>query len=201
MKYIAQFFSYLFHPLLIPTYATYLFIYLGEYYFMLTDKGKIIILMIVFLSTFLLPVLFIPLFLYLKLINSAFMVNSRERLLPLMVTFILFYSGYNFLNDMPLPSFYLSFMLSAIVIIAFVFIISVWWKISAHMSALGGLSAGIIAFSILSQNDFRPAIMICLLVSGILAGSRLYLQAHSPLQVISGWALGFITTFILMFIR
>ncbi|PKP19587.1 MAG: hypothetical protein CVU05_11025 [Bacteroidetes bacterium HGW-Bacteroidetes-21] len=165
---------------------------------MLTDQGVYIILLVVFLTTFLLPILFIPLFMYFKIINSPEMQERRERLLPLFITFLFFYGGFLFLKSIPLPSFYIGFMLSALIVVALVLLISFWWKISAHLAALGGFTGSLIAFSLRYSSPVEYFIFGAIFLSGLLGTARLIKEAHTLPQVIAGWLIGFAVSLVLV---
>jgi membrane-associated phospholipid phosphatase len=72
-------------------------------------------------------------------------------------------------------------------------IISFFWKISAHMTGLGGLLAVVLILG----NKFPTfevlyPLLCALLLCGVVASSRLLLQAHRPVEVYAGWMLGFV---------
>jgi hypothetical protein len=198
MKTVASVLSYLFHPLLIPTYATFLYINIASYWFMLTDKGIYVVLSVVFLFTFILPVVSVPLYLYFRLINRPEMETSRERIFPMIFT-ALFYSGaFYMLNSLPLPSFFKGFMLASILIIILVLIITFYWKISAHLAALGGFTGSLVSFSLIYQQPVIYFLMAAIFISGLVAVARLIKEAHSQAQIYTGWLIGFLVSFLLV---
>jgi len=75
-------------------------------------------------------------------------------------------------------------------------IINVWWKISTHTAAIGGVTGSLIAFSLLF--NFNPMWWLCLtlIVSGFVGSSRMILRQHSLEQVASGFFLGIVCSFI-----
>lgn len=85
---------------------------------------------------------------------------------------------------------------SATISLALVLLINHRWKISAHLTGLGGLLGGILAYT---YNYTLPlpivAISIVLALALALMHARLYLNAHTPMQVIVGFLLGIIMTF------
>ena len=70
------------------------------------------------------------------------------------------------------------------------------WKISAHLTGIGGLIGGICAYC-LYMSAFPPLGLICLLllVALIVMYSRIYTDAHTPQQVVAGLLFGLIMTF------
>lgn len=196
MKKVASVISYLFHPLIIPTIATWVFMNIASYWFMLTDRGVYIVLAVVFIFTFLLPAVSVPLYLYFRLANRPEMETGRERVFPLIFTMLYYYGCFYMLNSLPLPGFYKGFILASIIIIALVLIITIFWKISAHLAAIGGFAGGLIAFSLRHDAMVIYYIMAVILISSIVAVARLIKEAHNPLQVYAGWGVGFLVSFI-----
>ncbi len=70
-------------------------------------------------------------------------------------------------------------------------IVSRFWKISAHMTGIGAMLGG--ALCICYHMHIFPVICLLsiILLCGLLATARLYLKAHTPMQVIAGFANGF----------
>jgi len=83
-------------------------------------------------------------------------------------------------------------MLGASLTVAACLIISYWWKISIHLVGIGGLIGFLIAFSLRLYTDVLLSLIIAILIAGMLASARLYSKAHKPLQVYSGFLLGFV---------
>ena len=69
------------------------------------------------------------------------------------------------------------------------------WKISAHCIGIGGLLGGLMGVSRIYHLNPYPSLMAWILLAGMLATSRLYLEKHTPTQVYIGFCLGFICTF------
>ena len=74
-------------------------------------------------------------------------------------------------------------------------VITFRWKISMHMTAIGGLCGFLLVWGMNYQGDVRNAFILFLLLSGILATSRLYLKKHTPLQVYLGFLFGLFFVF------
>ena len=97
---------------------------------------------------------------------------------------------------MQLPIFLLLVAIGAMVALLAVTIINHWWKISAHLTGIGGLLGGICSFAI-NYSTLPIALIITVLVAALLLMyARLYLNAHTPLQVACGFLLGLLCTFI-----
>lgn len=195
---IAKILSVLFHPMLIPTYALLLLFSLNSYIaFCITFAGKMTILGLIFSITFLMPVMF---FLILKrrgLIQSVQMESKQERIFPFLITAIFYYAAYFMLKKLELPPVYYLVILGAALLVIVCLIINLWWKISIHLTSIGGILGAFIGISITMNIEMNLIICALVLVSGLLGASRLILKAHTQAQVYVGFLSGFISMLLL----
>jgi hypothetical protein len=70
-------------------------------------------------------------------------------------------------------------------------LITLKWKISAHMVGLGGIVGLIVSIDIFLHSNVLLYLILFLFLSGIAGTSRLLLNCHSPAQIYSGFWLGF----------
>ncbi len=190
-KFIAHLISYIFHPLLIPTYSFILLFQMKSYIsHVIPLNAKITIIAIVFLNSFILPVLMILFMKYRKLITHLSLENKRERTLPYIVTAIFYFSTYYLLKKFHLPSVIYIFMLGSAALVIVAMIVNFWWKISAHMIGIGGLVGAFIGLSFFLSMNMGMLIALMILVAGLIGFSRLKLQAHSQAQIYTGFLLG-----------
>lgn len=187
--------TYLFHPLLIPTYGIcLLYRIFSNFYFIHDNRILISLVGITFVSTCLLPAIS-ALFLFRSgLLSNLEMTDRRERLLPYLLTTLYYLLAYYLLKNFPLPSGMLLavrlFTLGATCALLLTSGINLIWKISAHAIAIGGLTG---AFLILCLKLSFPPIdelCWCTLVAGMVGWARLKLEAHSPAQIYAGFGLG-----------
>ncbi|MCK4663428.1 MAG: hypothetical protein KAT68_11220 [Bacteroidales bacterium] len=192
-KTLANIASYFFHPLLIPTFGLIIIFNSGTYLSCMSFEGQRAIYFIVFITTFILPLSVIPFFIYLNVIKNIFIDNNKERIIPLVVTFIFYMFSYYILNNIDVPKVIQIFILSAAITILIATIITYFWKISTHMIGVGGLIGVvlIITFRLMVNVDIITILLI--LIAGFVGTSRLYLKAHNSAQVYTGFALGLFT--------
>jgi len=194
---LALLLSYVFQPLLIPT-LIFLFLLFGipeiaasQYY------NAWLIVMMVFVTTFVVPVLSL---LTMKLtgnIASIHLDKKDERVFPFS-TVSLFYGISTYL-------FYLKFEIEPVFILALASIticvilltsITYFWKISAHMTGIAGFLAIIIVIGLKNPSTNLVSFMLSgIMLSGTIASSRLYLNAHNPMEIFGGFLLGFSVCF------
>lgn len=215
MKIAARFVSYLFHPLLVLTYALALLIIVDPFAFGASSiqaaNSKLIILRI-FLSTFFVPAMAILMLYFLGMIKSLRLQDKMDRTGPYIITGIFYlWLLRNFWENNLVTPLYTSFVLGATIALFLAFLINIFSKISIH--AVGG--SALVAMTIitmLTQNNEPLLIPLpqqgylstsllylllgLLLVVGMLGTSRLYLQKHEPSELYGGYFVGFIAPFV-----
>jgi membrane-associated phospholipid phosphatase len=194
--------SVIFHPLLMPTYASIIIFNSGTHYSYIPSQAQKIIYVLIFLSTFLIPVSIIPFLLQLKVIK-AFQLNDRkDRIIPLFITAISYYFSFYLLTRLPfhVPQFIKILVLASAILILINLFINFKWKISSHLIGISGLLALIFLYSIVYYANLLFVLVLITLFTGIVAFARLKLNAHSPKQIYSGFLLGFLGMIIIIYL-
>ena len=77
-------------------------------------------------------------------------------------------------------------------------LINIGWGVSSHTAAIGGVTGGLLAFSLIF--NFNPVWWLCvmILLAGIVATSRMILRQHTLAQVLAGFFLGLVTAFFII---
>jgi len=95
------------------------------------------------------------------------------------------------------PSWLCGVALGSAIAIALVALINHWWKISAHLTGMGGLIGGILTYQLSTFNFQLSTLIIALAITLLVMYARLYLNAHTSWQVIAGFALGMCCTMLI----
>lgn len=186
MTRIAKLTSLLLHPLLMPVYAMAVMLFAALPGMFLPLRAKIILLSIVFLFTFFIPLLFVTLLIRYGRIRSFSISERSKRIIPLLFGAGMCYMTYRILGNIVRLDIVLAKLFFALAIfILLLAIITNFWKISLHMSAIGAMCMLIF---IVSYNTILLPLII--LLSGLLGSSRLWLQAHNSSQVYAGFCFG-----------
>lgn len=193
---LSQACSIVLYPMLMPLYGMLLFFTSTQTLLPLLPTAYIVIGIVgTMVLTLVIPVILL-LYMWRKgYIDSLHMHDSKQRTTPYIYTLICYCFWAYFLHaTLQLPIFMLLVAIGAIVALLIVTIINHWWKISAHLTGIGGLLGGICSFAL--NYSILPIylIIIALLLSLLLMYARLYLNAHTPLQVVCGFLLGLICT-------
>jgi len=192
---LARIISIVFHPLFIPTYSFTLCMFLfPEGLKPVPPSYHHNFIILIFLVTFVLPLLLIGILKTLRLIDSVNIPDRRQRLLPFIVISclyvsitIMFYVQSKIHPEENLMK--LMMIIDALVVaptlITFIF------KISVHSIAVWGVIGMMIPLNNIAgdQRLFFPTIVIIVL-AGFIMSSRLLLQAHSLREVLWGSVVG-----------
>ncbi|RZJ35677.1 MAG: hypothetical protein EOO51_04895 [Flavobacterium sp.] len=198
MKKILPFFSYIFHPLLIPLFACF-------YYFTYDDSflasgQKFLVLAQFAIITFLIPVAIYFLLRSIGKIDSVMVEKVSQRKLPLALQAALVYIlAHNTVTLEALPELYfflLSVILSIIISFAFLFLEI---KVSLHQMGTAGLLFFLVGLSIHNQVNIINTIAFWLVANGFTATSRLYMKAHTPREIAAGFLAGMLPQVVLWY--
>ena len=190
---IAKIISFVFHPMLIPSYTILILFNINNYISLLIPfSAKLLILGMVFITTFLFPLLFIFIMKRKGIVKTLQMETREERVYPFAVTAIFYFLSYYMLKQLHISDIYYLFLLGATLLIIIALLITFYWKISVHMIGIGGMLGALIGISFRINVDFVILIALTVLCSGIVAFARLKLNAHKPLQIYTGFLSGVI---------
>jgi hypothetical protein len=183
--------SYLFHPLFMPTLGAVLVLNIAGYIsFTIPPQLKYLVYGIIFLNTFVFPTLATYYLLKKGYISGFEMATIRERRIPMLLTAVFYFFTYYILRNASLPPVLFLMILGATLSVLLTLIITLTWKISAHMVGMGGITGAIIAVSLKFGVNMQALIIGMLLLSGLVGYARITLEAHTHNQVYWGYALG-----------
>ena len=74
-------------------------------------------------------------------------------------------------------------------------LINVWWKISTHTAAIGGVAGALIAFSIIFMFNPVSWLSFVLILAGMVGSSRMILRQHTLTQVVAGFGVGLASSY------
>ena len=193
MKTASQTVSIILHPLVMPTLGLlcYYSLFPSISQFNELELFKQILLR-VFLFTLIMPLLSVAIMMRLGKVSTMFIEDQRERSWPLLMAAVIYLFTYYFLLPVPpVPAFVSIFILGAAASMILAMLITLKWKISLHMIGIGGLCGALCGIYYFTQDGNPLWLALFFALAGILGTARLLLQAHTPLQLFAGFALGF----------
>lgn len=198
MKKILPLFSYVFHPIFIPILGTVSYILFGSR--MYTMEQYYLVLFQVIIITFFLPLSFFYLLRTFGRVDSIMMSNINQRKVPLVMqmalTYVLLQKSITLDRFPELFFFFLGGFVSTFIIFLLIY---VRFKASIHMVAISALNFFIVGLSMHYQINLIYTIASLFLISGLVASSRLYMQAHSQEELVAGYVCGCIPQIVLWY--
>ena len=187
----ARIVSMLFTPFYLPIVgliALFLFSYLSIF----PMAYKLQVLIMTYLFTILLPTVMIHLYRRYQGWNLIELGQRERRMVPYIISIVCYFSCIYLMERLHMPHFIGSIILAALLVQIVCAIINVWWKISTHTAAIGGVGGALFAFA--EYLGFNPVWWLCLVffVAGLLGTSRMILRQHNLSQVVAGFWVGFI---------
>lgn len=196
MKSISHVISTVFQPLLMPTYGVML-LFMYTYFGVAYSNRFWHIVTPVMLFSFVIPGLLIYMLLRMGLISDLSLKVRKERFYPYVITLLSYSAMVIFYYKTQMPVWFLMMMAGSIAIMIIAILITLVWKISAHMFGVGGLVGGVmsVCYYIEHSNPYWLFIGLFIL-AGSIGTSRLILKRHTLAQVIAGFLLGFSVAFL-----
>ncbi len=185
-------------PLIVPTFITAILFYLTPEATSVPKSAKWSLLLLVMLTTFLVPMISIIGMKWTSSIKSFRMPDKKERIMPFTIISSFYLMTALFFHHKLNVDFLLVGTMAIIALCVIVLtVITVFWKISAHLTGLAGMLAIIVVLSI--KFDFNSLIypmIATIMACGALATARLSLEAHKPSEIYGGFFFGFTFCFL-----
>ena len=195
---LANVWSVVLYPMLMPLYGMLLFCFairqitpaMPGLYLVICSVGTTVLTLVI-------PIVLLLFMRWRGYIDSLHIDEPKQRTMPYIYTLICYgFWAYFMHGTVRLPLFMVVGALGAIAALAAVTVINHWWKISAHLTGIGGLLGGVCSFAMHYGTLPMGVIMGLIVMSLLLMYARIYLNAQTPLQVVCGFILGLLATFV-----
>lgn len=185
----ARIVSMLFTPFYLPLVglmALFVFSYLSQ----MPWAYKLQVLMLVYVFTILLPTVLIHLYRRYQGWNLIELGIKERRVVPYVISILCYFFCVYLMDLLHIPHFMGTMVSAALFIQIICALINVWWKISTHMAAIGGVAGALFVFG--EFFGFNPVWWLCLvlILAGVLGSSRMILRQHTLAQVVTGFFVG-----------
>lgn len=188
-KFLLKPFSYIFHPIFISIYGAILYFLFTKNLSLLAEVYLSFIQ--IFILTILLPLCFFMLLKTLKKVKSFTEASIEERKLPIFIQVVLLYCLLNFtILESHFPELYKFFQ--AGFISSFLVFVSVLlrFKASLHMIGITSLFVFTVILTSYLEIDATYTLACLIMCMGFVASSRLYMKAHTPIELFVGMLIG-----------
>ena len=193
----ARIISLIFTPFYLPIVGLAV-LFMFSYLSMLEWDYKALLLLIVYLFTVLLPTLLIRLYRRFQGWSPIELGVRERRMMPYIISIVCYFACYYIMSAQHVPYIIGIVLLAALNIQIVCVIINIWWKISTHSAAIGGIAGALVAFAF--KLSFNPVWWLCLvlIVAGLVGTARMILRQHTLAQVVAGFFVGLICAFTLI---
>ena len=118
--------------------------------------------------------------------------HKERRLVPYVISILSYFFCIYLMDLLHIPHFMGTILSAALFIQIVCALINVWWKISTHTAAIGGVAGALFVFG--EFFGFNPVWWLCVVffLAGLLGTSRMILRQHSLLQVVAGFVVGLV---------
>lgn len=189
---LAKAVSVVFHPLFMPLYGLIIMMEAPTFIHYMPSNVKNVLFLIVFINNVLIPLAFLPILRYRNIISSYNIEERSERVMPLLMTSILYCTTSFIVFRYQIPFFLKSFIFATSILSVLVSMINFGWKISVHSVGAGALVATVVVLSLKLHTPLTGYLLAVILAGGLILASRLRLNSHNPAQVWVGFLTGFL---------
>lgn len=189
--------SIVFTPFYLPIVGlTALFIF--SYLSIMPLSYKLKLLLLVYLFTILIPTVLIRIYRIYQGRTRLDIGQKEQRMVPYLISIICYFACYYLMELFHIPHIISIILLIALFIQILCAIINVWWKISTHTAAIGGVAGAIVAFSLIFA--FNPVwwFSLVIILAGMVGTSRIILRQHTLSQVVAGFCVGLLCAFFII---
>ncbi len=179
------------HPLLLPIYCTLLVFYTPTPYAAMPTIAKACELGFVCFFACLVPLVIIGVLIALGKVSGIEMSSRSERCLPLSLSAFAIVCSLAALNSL-IPACISGMVAGEAAVLFVAAVLSFFWKVSLHAIGVGALLAFISVSGVAFHQDFSPLAAAAFVAAGVTAWTRLHEEAHTPAQLLVGYAIGFV---------
>lgn len=194
---VARITSIVFTPFSIP-FLVFLVLFLFSYLRIMPILYKGIVLGIVYCFTILTPTITIFLFRKINGFARQELSERKKRYVPILLTIISYVFCLLMMRKLNIPWYMTGIIFVSLVISIICILVNLKWKLSEHMAGMGGIIGGLVSFSALFS--YNPVVWLCLfiLIAGILGSARIVLGHHTLGEVLSGFVVGLVCSFLIL---
>ncbi|MFT3884401.1 MAG: hypothetical protein QM724_02915 [Flavobacteriales bacterium] len=191
MRSLARVLSVVLHPVWMPTIILVLAFTTDPFLsFRFLPKQRLYFYGMVLCMTGIFPALSTFMLWRSGLVSSTSLPTRGERVMPFLLTLFYYGTTYYLLRHTPSHPVTLSLFFAAALALFLTLLITLRWKISAHMVGIGGLLGALLGMMAVHGTHAPLLLASAFVAAGVLGTARLLDSDHSPAQVYAGALLG-----------
>ena len=182
----AKIISVILHPLFIPVYVGWFFIFKLRLFPQLDGYNQFKLLISWFINYTFLPLVTMLIARRLGFIDSLYLKTSKDRIIPYIVTGIFYFWVWYVFKNQDFPKIVVAFSLAIFLGSSIGLLMNSYLKVSMHGIAIGITACMFLILGMISDDEMGFYISIVFILSGLLATARLVNNDHSPAEIYAG---------------
>ncbi len=187
----SQIVSIIFTPWYLPLLGFVLLITFS-YLNMLPWAYKLVMTGIVYLFTVLMPYWSVYIYRRINGWTHHEMSQKENRIVPYVLSIVCYAALLFLMDNFHMPHFTMSVIAGALLIQIVCAVVNLWYKVSTHAAATGGIIGALMAFSIIFAFDPTGPLCLSILVCGVVCTARIILRQHTLGELGLGVLIGFL---------
>ncbi len=186
LRIAAKVVSYVFHPLFVPVYVGWFFIYVVRLFPQLADWDRTKLLISFTVNYTVLPLVTLLIAKGLGFIQSIYLKTQKDRIIPYVAAGIFYFWVWYVFKNQAFPKEIVMFSLAVFLASSIGLILNSYMKISMHAISAGVVMTLLVLLGLTSSANFGPYISLGLLIGGAVCTARLLTADHYPVEVYAG---------------
>jgi len=186
----AKVISYIFHPLFIPVYMGWFFVYVLRLFPSRDPWQQTMIIIQFFVSYTLLPLATVLIAKALGFLNTVYLKTQKDRIIPYIASMIFYFWMWYVSKNLGFPKETVMFSLAIFIATCLGVFFNTYFKISMHGLSIGVVITLMFILSFESSTNFSPYLSVALLIAGLVCTSRLVNSDHHPFEIYAGLVVG-----------
>ncbi len=187
LYYASKVLSYFLHPFVIPVYGILILFYSGIMFSYAELPSQSRVFWVVLLNITAIPAAAVILMRIFGVIKDFSLSTRHDRMVPLFIVAICYGLAAWVISDVPGVYILRRFMVAGMGCTIFAFVVNMFWQVSLHMTAMGGIVGALAVLLLAGYVKLLPVFCVVLLLAGALGSARLYLGKHNLSQVAVGF--------------
>ena len=196
LRLFANVVSYITHPIFMPSVMAYVLYLLSPISFVqYDDKALPMVFIQIIVGTVFFPLVVVLVARGLGFVQSVQMKTQKERIIPLIATMIFYWWVSHVFKSNDAPVILQVLLRGAYWAIIVLFICSIFFKISMHTMAAGGMLGILTRLMMMSPVEMSIPLFAGIFIAGLIGTARLLLGAHTVFEIVVGYILGYLVQF------
>ena len=192
----AKVISVILHPLFIPLYVGWFFIFKLRLFPQLDSYNQFKLFTSWFINYTFLPLVTMLIARKLGFIDSLYLKTSKDRIIPYIVTGIFYFWVWYVFKNQSFPPIVVAFSLAVFLGSSMGLLLNSYLKVSMHGIAIGITACTFLILGLTRDDDMGFYISIVFILSGLVATARLVNEDHTPAEIYAGIFAGVLATVI-----